>query len=151
LIKGAGQKGGNAASIKSLETSIDGFGTLMQMCKPGKYAGKRVRMTGYMKSADLNEWAGFWFRVDGEDGKQLSFDNMGDRPVKSTSDWKRYEIVLDVPADAKALAYGALLSGTGQIWFENITFDVVDNSVPVTEKKSDSYYLTEPSNLDFGQ
>lgn len=151
LIKGAGQNGANAASIKSIDKSIDGFGTLMQMCKPGKYAGKRVRMTGYMKSADVGDWAGFWFRVDGEDGKQLSFDNMGDRPVKGTTDWKKYEIVLDVPADSKDLAYGALLGGTGQVWFSNITFEIVDNSVPVTEKKDDSYYIPEPSNLDFGK
>jgi hypothetical protein len=52
--KGAGQDGKNAATIKSIEKSIKGFGTLMQNCLPGKYAGKRVRMSGFMKSKKHN-------------------------------------------------------------------------------------------------
>ena len=40
--KGAGQDGKNAATIKSIDEKIDGFGTLMQQSKPGKYLGKRL-------------------------------------------------------------------------------------------------------------
>lgn len=43
---------------------------------------------------------GLWFRVDGTTGKSLSFDNMQDRAVKGTTEWARYEIVLDVPEGA---------------------------------------------------
>src|SRR5688572_22511177 len=50
IDKGAGQDGKNAATIKSIDKMIDGFGTLMQQCKPDKYLGKRVRMTGLVKS-----------------------------------------------------------------------------------------------------
>jgi len=62
--KGAGRDGKNAATIKSTAKKISGFGTLMQQCLPDKYLGKRVRMSGYMKSKDVDSWAGFWFRVD---------------------------------------------------------------------------------------
>jgi hypothetical protein len=130
---GAGQESKNAATIKSIEKRIKGFGTLMQNCSPEKYAGKRVRMTGYMKSKDVAESAAFWFRIDANGSKEPSnFDNMNGRPIKGTTDWKKYEIVLDVASDASNLAYGALLSGTGQIWFDNITLEIVDNSVPST-------------------
>ena len=84
--KGAGQDGKNAATIKSIDEKIDGFGTLMQQSKPGKYLGKRVRMTGLVKSENVATWAGLWLRVDQSGSQQpLSFDNMGDRPIKGTT------------------------------------------------------------------
>ncbi len=153
LDKGAGPNGKNVATIRSIKKKIYGFGTLMQQSLPDKYLGKRVRMIGYMKSAHVDMWAAFWFRVDRADTKEthqsLSFDNMQDRPVKGTTDWKKYEIVLDVPADASSLAYGALLAGTGQVWFDNIDFEIVDNSVPTTGKWINT--LKEPTNLNFEQ
>jgi hypothetical protein len=116
------------------------------------YLNKRVRMTGYVKSENVTTWAGLWLRVD-EPGSQqpLSFDNMSDRPIKGTTDWTKYEIVLDVPSNASLIAYGALLGGTGQIWFDRITIEVVSDSVPVTgsANRKKSATLNEPTNLDF--
>jgi hypothetical protein len=142
---GSGKKGKNAATIKSKTADANGFGTLMQNSMPGKYLGKRVRMTGYMKSKDVAGWAGFWFRVDGKKSENsLSFDNMADRSVQGTTSWKKYDIVLDVPLGATNLAYGALLAGAGQIWFDDIKFEIVDESVSATDKKN-----KQPSNLNF--
>jgi hypothetical protein len=51
-----------------------------------------------------------------------------------------------------------LIAGTGQIWFDNITFEVVDNSenpeTPEDSNRSENYnktetFTTEPVNLDF--
>src|SRR6478609_3552287 len=71
---GAGQDGKNAATIKSKSNKIKGFGTLMQDCLPDNYLGKRVRMTGLVKSANVEEWAGLWFRVDEKESKKhISF------------------------------------------------------------------------------
>ncbi len=143
--KGAGQDGKNAATIKSIDKKISGFGTLMQNCLPDKYLGKRVKMSGYIKSKDVVNWAGLWFRVDEKDSKKpLAFDNMKDRSIKGTTEWQKYEIVLDVPANSSNLAYGALLGGTGQIWFDNLKFEIVDESTPVTGQKP-----SEPQNLNF--
>ncbi len=146
IDNGAGKDGKNVATIKSIDKKIDGFGTLMQMSSPQKYLGQRVRMTGSMKSKNVKETAGLWFRVDQENPKKtLSFDNMSNRPIKGTSDWKKYEIVLDVPFNASKLAYGALLSGTGQIWFDNLNFEIVDSTIATTGRKEN----TEPVNLNF--
>lgn len=152
---GAGQDGKNTATIKSNKSKIKGFGTLMQNCLPNKYWGKRVRMSGYMKTADVAEWAGFWLRVDEAGSKKfLAFDNMHDgkteRSVKGTTEWTKYDIVLNVPRNASNLAYGALLCGTGQIWFDNLSFEEVDDTVPTTGIESGrSEDSPEPSNLDF--
>ncbi len=155
IDKGAGQDGKNAATIKSMEAHIDGFGTLMQNCLAEHYAGKRVRMSGMMKSKDVSDWAGFWFRIDQKASTgTLGFDNMhdgkSDRSVKGTTDWAKYEIVLDVPLQATNLAYGALLSGTGQIWFDHLKFEMVNKSVPTTGGDVESMMPNaEPVNLDF--
>ncbi|MBC7863888.1 MAG: hypothetical protein IAF38_13010 [Bacteroidia bacterium] len=149
--KASGQDGKNAATIKSTKKKIEGFGTLMQNCLPDKFIGKRVRLSGYMKSKDVESWAGFWMRVD-QEGTQhsLSFDNMHDRAIKGTTEWKKYEIVLDVPAKASNIAYGALLNGTGQIWFDKLNFEVVDSYLPTTGKGlSNAVINKEPVNLDF--
>jgi len=146
LDKGAGRNGKTVATIKSISHDITGFGTLMQQSLPDKYLGKRVRMTGYLKSEGVESWAGFWFRVDqAKSTNSLAFDNMYDRAVKGTSGWKKYEIVLDVPANASRLAYGALLDGSGQIWFDNINFEIVSERVPTTGRGT----LSQPQNLNF--
>src|SRR5436305_8555519 len=54
----------NVMTINSIDSAIQVFGTFMQVSKPDKYLGKRVRMTGYMKSKNVTTWAGFWLRVD---------------------------------------------------------------------------------------
>ena len=152
IHKGAGQDGKNAATIKSTDKKIKGFGTLMQKSKPDKYLGKRIKMTGFVKSENVTTWAGLWFRVDQAGSQQpLSFDNMGDRPIKGTTAWTKYEIVLDVPSNASLIAYGALLDGTGQIWFDNISIEIVDDNVRTTGSQNEKKSATqnEPTNLDF--
>jgi hypothetical protein len=155
IDKSAGKDGKNAATIKSVDKKIDGFGTLMQECNAGKFLGKRIRMIGYVKSENVTNWAGLWMRVDqmGSE-KPLSFDNMENRAIKGTTPWTKYEIVLDVPANSSILAYGALLCGTGQIWFDKLTFEIVDNSVKTTDPNSSGQQqqetiYNEPTNLDF--
>ena len=151
IDKGAAQDGKNAATIKSIESDISGFGTLMQQCKASQYAGKKIKMSGSVKSSQVANWAGLWLRVDQAGSTQsLAFDNMQDRPIKGNTDWKKYEIILDVPSNASNLAFGALLSGTGQIWFDNISFEIVNASEKNTGMvKPGNSILEEPTNLGF--
>jgi hypothetical protein len=143
---------GNIATLKSICKSNADMGNLMQVCDASKYLGKRVRMTGYLKTKDLTRWAGMWFRIDGRDnGKMLGFDNMYDRSLKGTNDWTKCEIVLDVPKEAAQLAFGFMLIGKGQIWVDRVKFEEVDNSVSVTKTMEESFYPKEPSNLDFNK
>jgi hypothetical protein len=37
-----------------------------------------------------------------------------------------------VPSRSYINSYGVLLSGTGQIWFKDVNFEIVDDSVPET-------------------
>jgi hypothetical protein len=125
-------------------TGQPNYGTFMQMRPPGPLLGKRVRLSGRVKT-DRVPWATIWLRVDAEDtfaivnGKRvnnkppLAFNNMSDRPIRGTTNWERYELVLDVPENATAIAYGlVLLGGKGTAWAENLDVEVVDKTVPVS-------------------
>jgi len=123
-----------SAYVKSLESSIDGFGGMMQMNAPDEFAGKRVRYSGWVKTEDANDGgAHLWFRVDGKQtGASLQFDNMDNRPIKGTTDWQQYSIVVDVPQEATALAYGFFVAGTGQMWVSGTKIEEVPAEVPST-------------------
>jgi len=141
-------EGRAVAFIKGTAAQFHGFGTLMQMATPGEYRGKRVRLSANVKSEKVSNWAGLWFRVDGvERGEVLAFDNMQQRPIKGTTDWKRVAIVLDVPKEAAGLAFGLLLDGGGQVWMDDLKFEVVKSDVSVTGNTS--LISSPPRNLDF--
>jgi hypothetical protein len=145
-----GRNGSSAATIKAISSKSERFGTMMQQISAEIYLNKRLRMTGYMRSKDVERNAGFWLRVDeASSGDPVAFDNMSDRAVKGTTEWTRYEIVLDVPSGASNIAFGALLAGNGQIWFDDIQFETVDNSIPVTGTFKKKIKNSEPVNLDF--
>lgn len=126
-------------------TNSKGFGTLMQTIVAREYLGKKVQLSAYIRSEDVKNWAGLWLRVDAKDGEQtLSFDNMQDRPIKGTTDWTRYQIVLEVPTESGWISYGALLDGNGKIWMDEFNLEVVDK-----ETKISGSNLQRPYNTDF--
>ncbi len=85
--------------------------------------GKKVRYTGWIKTSDLDGWAGLWWRVDGPDGS-LAFDNMQDRAPKGSTGWKHYEIELEVPAEATNINFGVLMPGDGTAWFDDLRVEL---------------------------
>lgn len=136
-VDSAVKHSGNAsASLKLTCGSNSGpWGSLSQGIDAAKFKGKRVRLSGWIKSTDV-EYAGIWLRADIE-RHELAFDNMADRPVKGTTDWKRYEVVLDIPDNTTNLRFGAVLVGKGQAWFDDFALETVGPDVPVTSKMSD--------------
>jgi transcriptional regulator with XRE-family HTH domain len=154
IDKSTFKTGGSSAFIESTEQKIEGFGTLMQICNAQEYLGKRIKMTAYIKSEnikseDISNWAGMWLRVDSKSTPRnmLSFDNMQDRPIKGNTDWTKYEIILDVPEASGTLNYGVLLSGTGKVWFDDISFETVDKMDIKTTNQN--LIPDKPSNVDF--
>ena len=131
-LKNSTDKTQEIFTIRSLDKKINGFGNLMQSIKSDLYLGKTIKMSGYVKSKNVKSWAGLWMRIDYHETKVLAFDNMQNRGIKGTNDWKKYEIVLYVPAGATNMSYGVLMDGIGQIWFKDVQLQIVDDSTPET-------------------
>src|SRR5687767_8853262 len=92
--------------------------SLRQSVQPDDYKGKRVRYSAWVRTESTDQ-AILWMRVDGEGPMQaLAFDNMSERPITGTNDWRRHEIVLDVPPAATFVIFGILLGGNGRAWID---------------------------------
>jgi hypothetical protein len=136
-----------SAYLKAKQSAIEGFGTLMQEFSAERYAGKRVRLTASVKAEEVAEWAGLWMRVD-KGSAAVSFDNMKDRPIKGTATWQNYEVILDVPQDATAIAFGILLNKSGSVWLNSVKFESVGLDVPATGN-APARLPEGPTNLNF--
>jgi hypothetical protein len=73
---------------------------------------------------------------------------MQDRPLLGTTDWKNYDVVLDVPADATGVFVGVLLGGSGSVCLSNVRLEVVGSETPTTGKAA-AQRPDAPVNLDF--
>jgi hypothetical protein len=119
----------------------------MQSINAQQYKGNKVRLSGLVKSEEVTGWAGLWMRVD-KGTEQLSLDNMQNRPIRGTTGWQRFYVVLDVPKDATGISFGILLSGPGQVWLNSMKFEIVGLDVPTTSP-SEKSLPDKPVNLDF--
>lgn len=140
------QRNGNVAYLKSVKSvKPKRFGTIMQSFDAEIYRGKRIKLTGFIKTKDLESWSGMWLRVDGKDGKMTAFDNMKDRKIKGTTPWTKYVIILDVEENSSSINYGVLLSEEGELWLDDLTFEVVDKYIKTTGVSK----LKAPTNSSF--
>lgn len=74
---------------------------------------------------------------------------MMNRPIKGTNEWNHFSIVLDIPVKSEVIAFGLLLNGPGHVWMDKLSFEMVDESVPVTEQSYTEGLSNEPVNLNF--
>ena len=70
---------------------------------------------------------------------------MDDRPIEKTTDWKKYNLVIDVPSESTGIAFGMMLIGKGQVWLDDVSIEEVGKDVPLTGR----YATTVPVNLNF--
>lgn len=94
------------------------FSTLTKTL-PMDFAGSSIEWRGFMKTEDVSDFAGLWMRED-KDGATAEFDNMQKRNIKGTTDWTEYSITLPVHEGAQRLVLGALVSGTGKAWVDDL-------------------------------
>ncbi len=82
---------------------------------------KKFKLIGSLKvePADDKAWAGLWVRVDTKNDEPGFFDNMGDRPVKSST-WQEYTIEGTINKNSKSLNFGGLCLYNGKFYFDNL-------------------------------
>ena len=158
-------RSGYVRSIAKVPTEGDPFGALIQSISAREYRGKRLRLSGYVRTDSVTgKGAGLWMRIDSPT-RTTAFDNMVgyDRPILGDVEWAKQSVVLDVADDAIGVTFGLLLSGGGVARVDDMTLEVVDVSVPTTGAVNlipdgrDSvaqiaYYTRQghaPENLDF--
>jgi hypothetical protein len=117
--------GNDSGFIKSKNANLKSFGTMMQVYAAQQYRGKRVRMSAFVKTDNVIKGSALWMRVDSPNYHNASYGSMEKRSIWGTRDWKEYEVVLDVPDDCELITLALVLSGTGQVWINNIKLQEV--------------------------
>ncbi len=102
---------------------------LGQSIRADEYAGRCVRLTIYMRTHAVEEFALPWVKADG-DGVNLSLDCAADSPLVGTTDWTKREIIFDVPPGSAGISFGAILLGPGEAWIDDVAFETVPSRAP---------------------
>ncbi|MDW7615895.1 AraC family transcriptional regulator [Peribacillus simplex] len=143
-------KGQASGFLKSVTAEAkEEFATMMQQFKAENYLGKRMKLSGFLKSKGVDGFCGLWMRVDNALQDVLQFDNMGNRPIVNDTEWNHYYIVLDVPENSAIISFGVLLSGRGQVWIDELEFEEVSIDTPTTNIDYGCDLLDGPENLSF--
>mgnify|MGYP002719756888 CR=1 FL=1 len=127
------------------------FATMMQTFKANQFVDKRIRLSCFICTENVDTYAGMWMRVDDTMEDVLQFDNMSNRPIKGTTKWNHYSIILDVPPQSAVISFGIILSGQGTIWADQFIFEEVNKSIPTTNLEVHGELLDEPVNLSFDE
>ncbi len=133
-IKHSGKYSVSIESTDSLQENTFG-GFYYQI--PAKYAGSQIELRAYIKMQDVSNGSiGLVLKIEGNAGL-LSFDNMLQKNIQGTSDWKMYSVQLPLSENAKTITIGAILAGKGKINVDDfqILIDGEDLSKAVLKKQ----------------
>lgn len=105
--------------LKVERTGEGDTGVVLGFLKPDDLRGRLVTLKARVRCSAETE-AALWLRVDRESQQPGFFDNMHDRPIKSSA-WDEYEIAGDVAPDASGIVFGLLVFGPGPVWLDALT------------------------------
>ena len=176
-----GSLGAQTILFKKSKGDAMGFGSIEKSLDPTPYLGKRLRFKAWVKTKGIQDWVALGLTAYYTDSSQTPIDQVktqnirnsfvnlspiseADAPInppyvefykyiKHTTDWTQYEIVMDIPTTCYEIYYQLLLPGKGQAWIDNIQFETVTSSVPLSvypqDKKSKVVINEQPTNLNF--
>jgi C-terminal processing protease CtpA/Prc len=115
-----------------IERSSESPGAFSALSKtlPIDFSGRFIALRGFLRTEAVTGMAGLWLREDGEGGV-LQFDNMSQKNIRGTTEWTEYEINLPLAPNARKLHFGALATGNGKVWVDDL--ELLVDGKPVTE------------------
>jgi hypothetical protein len=126
--------------------------------------GKRIRYSAYLRTRGTKAPGGaaIWFRAEDDAGIVVAFQNTESEAVVGDTEWTERFIVIEVPAKASVVFFGAFVSGPGSMWVDDAQIVPVGRDVAVTGspvapvalggrkgKRDLKHMLPAPANLGF--
>ena len=98
-----------------------GLGYVRQAIDAGRYRGRRVRLSGWLRfqAPERAQGAGsaqIWIRAGGH---PWFYDDLGAHSVRS-AEWTFAQLVCEVAPDADSIAFGAALDAYGSTWVDDL-------------------------------
>jgi erythromycin esterase-like protein len=118
------QSGNQSFRIRNVNAPPNGLGVASQRFPIELVRGKRVRVSGWIKTANITSgYAAIWWRVDGPSGS-ITLDNMAGTGPSGTTGWTNYQFERDISPDGVAIVFGVFLAGNGTAWFDGLKIEV---------------------------
>lgn len=136
--------------------------SLLQTFSDKNLAGKRIKMTGYIRSTNYGDTAFMWVRI-ADYNKRMSTDYGNTIPaIRTSRSWTKHVLIFDVE-DNCDIFFGFMFRGHEKTWFDDVSFEIVGNSVikntfslntPLTDADLEKYpdfqvQQRQPVNLNF--
>jgi hypothetical protein len=132
-----------ALLLESKQSNAD-FGVFYRRSFITNDNAKAVKFSAKIKRQYVSSLASIWMRIEDQNKKNISFDNLGFSSSGGSSDWQPIEVVLPLKKEAKIISFGALLVGNGKMWLKEPHIDFLSS-----ESEYDAKRLVRPSNLGF--
>jgi erythromycin esterase-like protein len=84
---------------------------------------RRIRFSGFLRTADVTGHASLWGWAGGEDGT-LAHDTLKSASPRGSTDWRQYAVEVDVPENADHVSLGCFLAGNGTAWFDGLAVEI---------------------------
>jgi len=106
--------------------------------------GKRIRVSSWMKTRDVEGWAGTGMVIIDKDQRWYVYDFMHDRPIHGTTEWQQCKTITDVPNEPCVIYFGMDLYSPGEIWSDDFQVEVVSANTPITDNRKWGVYGGNP-------
>jgi RNA polymerase sigma factor (sigma-70 family) len=126
----------NAVANGTYKKTDNSFSTQYFVSDRSVLYGKHVRVTFWLKTRDVYGWVGSFVIILGTDGRHMQYDDMSDRPIRGTTDWRQYEIDTDLPREPCIIYFGPDLYGPGELWADDFRIDLGSANDPVTDDRN---------------
>ena len=151
--------GAAAGRIECVRKRSKGTGTLEQDFRADEYRNRRIRMSAWVRAESAGR-ALIFIRSENAAGQVISFGNSGNQAGRGT-DWRKQEVVIDVPPEATVIQMGLILGEKGKAWIDDLVLETVDKKIhptspgfqpgPPNPRRAGLVADHPASNLDFEQ
>jgi serine/threonine protein kinase len=140
-------QGKSSLFIRSLVREPVGTVRVFQSFTANRYRGKRVRLSGFLRSSNITGVAWLLLHVDVTPEYQDACTCDGGVHLSGTTSWQKHELVMEIPAGAHSIDLSLYVQGDGALWANGIGFEEVNPSTPLTQETG--LVKSGPENLDF--
>ncbi|HYW33366.1 MAG TPA: S41 family peptidase [Gemmatimonas sp.] len=109
--------------IASLSGVTEGSVNVSTVDSVQRFAGKRVRLSGYLRASMLSADGGVLFLRANAGSQMLTTVTSQAARVRGTTDWTLVQVELDVPVSATSLMFGVNVTGAGTLWADDLALD----------------------------
>jgi hypothetical protein len=141
-------KGPMGTQFRPSGNSDNSASTLCVVGPGSPLLGKRICVTGWLKTRNVQKWAGAFLIIGTEDYKSKGWsrvDTMSDRPIFGTADWRQVKFVTDLPDQPCGIYFGPDLYGAGELWGDDFQVSLADPDAAITDDRDWRRNLDRPN------